>query len=90
MNAKRTWSAAEPAERPITVALSCAEVMVLINHHIRVARNIPKKVGVKAMDMALENPFRAGLRSYALFKAARDLLKAHSDRTKELSKLLPK
>jgi hypothetical protein len=81
-------STVEPAERPYTVALSAAEVRVLANHHVKICKKIPAKVGETAMNQAFKNPLMASHKSKALFNAARELMKAHSDRAIGLNSLL--
>lgn len=52
MSAKRkTVSTSEPADRPYMVALSKAEIITLVNHHVKMIKGITKRAG-SAMAVA--------------------------------------
>jgi hypothetical protein len=78
----------EPAERPFMVALSDAEMLALIHHHIKEMRHITKSVGNKLMDLRANNPFAGARTSRILIDAGKDLMNAHAQRAKGLQSIL--
>lgn len=84
------YSMEEPAERPLTVALSHAEVAALANWHIAHARKIPGRAGKASMELRAKSPLWSSRQNNELFKVAKQQLEAHSERAVRLLTLIPK
>lgn len=82
-------STMEPADRPLTVTLSKAEVLALANYHVGECKRITRLVGKKLTTMAPGQFFPpSAAYSKGLIKVAREQIKAHANRSKGLQSLL--
>lgn len=83
-------TAAEPAERAFTVALSAAELIAVIKWHSTQAARIPKALGQASLELQAASPLPSGRRLRELHDIAKEQLTAHATRARELMALLPK
>jgi len=79
----------EPADRPLTIALSYAEVAALANWHISQARKIPARLGKASMGLHRGMLFSSKREFDELHKVAKAQLEGHSIRAKGLMSLIP-
>jgi len=79
-------SAAEPAERELTIALSKAEVLALAVYHISQAKRVTRKVGKLANEMLALKKSARELK--AAVEVAKSMSDAHIARARGLSSLL--
>lgn len=84
----KTFSAVEPAERPLTVALSDTEVMALVNWHINMSNRTIKVVGKKLLTLRAKSLFPTKRESDALIQFGREQCEAHLQRAKGLQSIL--
>ena len=85
----KTISGWEPApDRPFTVALSGAEVVALVNHHILQTKRCTKFVGKKLLTMSATSIMPARKESNAYIDEGRKILEAHIARAQALQSFL--
>ena len=81
----------EPAEEhPYTVALSSAEVVALIKHHIRMTKRVTKVVGDKLLVLQAKSLLPNRRESSAMIEQGRVMVEAHLKRAKGLQSILRK
>lgn len=85
---RKTFSSVEPAERPLTVALSHAELVAVINYHVAATRRISKLTGKTLLEKRAENVFFKSRESAALISEARKQVDAHMARALGLQSIL--
>lgn len=78
--AKKSISFIEPADRPITITLSLAELNSLVRYHCSKARKIPPMTG----KYLIKNP--GGAKD--TIKAAKEMVDAHMKRANDLQAIL--
>lgn len=85
---RKTFSSVEPAERPLTVALSDAELIAVINYHVAATRRISKATGKMLLEKRASNLFFKSRESNVLIAEARKLVDAHMARAIGLQSIL--
>ena len=78
---KKTITLHELAERPVTIALSIAEMVIIQKHHIAQLRRLPKELG-KAFITAPKESHKY------LLQGCKEQLEAHSLRAKGLGTII--
>jgi len=77
----------EPAERPFTLSLSAAEVIVLANYHVKESKAVVKQYGQAVSAVMMSRPLSKREQA-ALNQEAGTLMAAHSLRAKGLLSLV--
>jgi hypothetical protein len=81
----KSYSAAEPAERPFNVALSLAEIVALANWHTAQIKRIKPRVGKIIMEEGIRGP-----KAMLVIKEAQAQVAAHATRARGLLSILPR
>ncbi len=79
---RKTISLAEPAERPITIALSVAELCALRDHHARMIKRVTNAAWKSIASTLSHSEHKA------IIKVAQEHIGAHSQRAKGLQAII--
>jgi len=90
MNSRAKVSCVEPAERPLTVAISHAEVIALINYHVAQSRRIMKLTGKTLLEKRATSLLPSNREHIALIRVAKRQCDSHLARATDLSKMVEK